>query len=86
MISVEIQINDSRLIDAINELSELLKDSPKFCLERFNRFFSFRNSRSKLFSINSECLMTGVTGECWVVLEPSNLLLNAIAAMRTRDF
>lgn len=83
MPTVEIQVDDSKYVSSMNGLSRLLERSPKRCLQRFDRFLGFRNARSKLVSIHSKCVLTGSTSECWVFIEPSNLLFKVVSAMRT---
>jgi hypothetical protein len=83
--SIKLEIESSNLTETLDQFLELLKHSPNVCHERIQRFFRFRNAVAKLTRINSKGFGASGTGEFGIGLEPSQLLLNVIAAMRASN-
>ena len=76
--AVKIQCDDQPLQAAIRSLEALRQSSP----ELVKRFLDGIDSSSQLVCIDTDGSATATAGDLWVTFQPSNLLLDFLAAVR----
>lgn len=78
--TVSIKIDDTKLSQVLSELQ-----SAQLSPEIRNRLLHLLDSSGQLVRLDVDCLAAPVAGECRVALEPSDALLDALAATRARE-
>jgi hypothetical protein len=79
--AIKIQCDDRPFQAAMRSLKELRQSSP----ELVERFLDGIDSSSQLVCIDTDGSAAAATGDLWVTFQPSNLLLDFLAAARTGE-